>query len=147
MGSYIDYKIIPEKRLVVEFFSGILTLDKLVKFKSRVANDRLYNPDFNIIDDLREVRFVISKEELFEYVSFIQNKKELYGKRRSALLTATPNHVVFTSLFSSWCTDLPIDIGIVSSIDGALRWVGLPFSESDWVNQILVDFSHQSIQS
>ncbi|NEW80418.1 MAG: hypothetical protein GZ086_13555 [Gelidibacter sp.] len=49
----------------------------------------------------------------------------MHGDRRSAILTNTPNQTIFTSLYILEVQNSPSHVEIFSTMDAALRWVGL----------------------
>ena len=68
MKSCISYKIIPEKKLVLEYFCGNLVWDDLINNKKKLALEKNYNPTFNIIDDVRDAFVVYKEENIVEFV-------------------------------------------------------------------------------
>lgn len=123
--NYSDFIIIPEKKLIIEYFSGKIELKDILELKSRESDQKEYNPNYNIIDDSRNVEFLIRKNEIECYVDHLRNNKSFVRNRYVAYLTETPNQVVVATLFNVLKKELPINVKIVSTTIAALNWVGV----------------------
>lgn len=125
MISYSNFKIIPEKKLIIEYFYGKIELKDILELKYRESIEKEYNSNFNVIDDSRDAEFLLDEKEISTYVDHITNNKLINGKRNAAYLTKTPNQVVIATLFDMLKKELPINVRIFSTVEAAINWVDL----------------------
>lgn len=122
MKPNISYKIIPKKKLVLEYFCGNLVWKDLIENKRKLVLEETYNPTFNIIDDVRDAFIVYKEENIIEFVELLRNNAGLYGKRKTAILTDKPNHLINSVILDSLKKDLPINLKTVSTLHEAQKW-------------------------
>lgn len=125
MSSYANFKIIPDKEIIIEYFAGKISLENILELKLRESQDLNYNSNFNIIDDSRDAEFLLNEQDIKLYVEHLSQSKLFVGERNAAYLTETPNQVVIATLFDVLKKELPVNVKIVSTVDAALSWVGL----------------------
>ncbi|MDF1516918.1 MAG: hypothetical protein P1P79_03135, partial [Lutibacter sp.] len=100
MSSLLSsYKILKEHNLIVEYHSGILDVDSFITFKKRITLDPLFLPSLNYFVHLKKVTFNTKSEDIGKYVKFLESNSKVYGNRRVALITNTPNQMVSTTIF------------------------------------------------
>lgn len=124
MSNYNCYKIIPEKKLILEHYSGIILIQNIINQKIKISNEKDYNPNFDLIHDFRKAEFQISEEDGLYYLNFLMKNKILYSKRKVVHLTNTPEQVAITTLFSMLKDEPNINTQTVSTIEAALVWLG-----------------------
>ena len=134
--TYTDYRIIPEKNLIIEYYCGSITIEHLIKLKNQMSKEPEYNPSFSIIDDFRDARLLFKKEDIQAYMDYVKNTQKTFGKRKTVFITKTPDQVVRTTLFDI-LIDLPISIKTVSTIKAAIEWLELGEGENDIINSII----------
>jgi hypothetical protein len=98
-GLVSTYKILKENNLIVEYHSGILDADSFIAFKKSITLNPLFLPSLNYFVHLKNVTFNTNLEDIDKYVKFLDANSNVYGNRRVALITDTPNQVVSTTLF------------------------------------------------
>lgn len=125
MSPFIDYIIIPKDKLIIEYFNGKVSLEDVIILQKELAENPNYDPNYNVIDDLRDAQFDLIKEQVIGYVDYITNNKKTIGKRNTAFVTTNPDQVVISSLFESLKKDLPINTLIVITISLALKHVNI----------------------
>lgn len=123
MPTFIDYIILPQEKLIIEYFSGMVSLKDVIAQKEKLIRNPNYNPGYNLIDDLRDAQFELIKEQVKGYVDYVFNNKKNIGKRNTAFVTSNPDQVVVSTLFESAKGELPINTMIVSTISTALKHV------------------------
>ncbi|NJK85994.1 MAG: hypothetical protein HC906_08555 [Bacteroidales bacterium] len=74
-----------------------------------------------------------------DYVVFAKNAPDFVAKRKIAVLTSTPDHVVVLSLFKLLNT-LPIHVEIFYTYCSALRWLGI-FEDEFRLKYLFKEFS------
>jgi len=119
------YKILPDKKLIIEYYSGTIDVPDLMDFKNIISEDPDHNFYFNTLIDFRDAKLVVGKKELDNILTFFRKKFKPEGIRNVAYLTSTPNEVVLTKLFSlvaKTYTDLNFNLQTFSTVSAASAW-------------------------
>ncbi|MDA3780814.1 MAG: hypothetical protein PF487_11445 [Bacteroidales bacterium] len=125
-----EYLILDNKSLIIESYSGTFHVDELIEFKIKVSNDKIYNPNFNVIHDFRKFEFLSNIEEISKYIDLISKNKKLLGNRKSVMITETPNQVVTSMGFDLLKKKLPIYVKVCSTFETVFNFIGIP--KNDW---------------
>jgi len=144
MKPYICYKIIPEKKLVLEYFCGELTWEDLIENKRKLALEKNYDPTYNIIDDVRDAFIVFEEGGLSKFVKLINENSMLNGKRKTTILTDTPNQLVNSELLSSREKDIPFKLKTVSTLLTATKWVNSLPSDFKLIKDSLTELKNKA---
>jgi len=140
MKSCAYYKIIPELKLVIEFFGGNITIEDVLNTKRQEIKDN-YDPNFNFIVDFREARNMLSEKELKEYINYVTQHQELTGNRKSAIISNTPIGLVTTSIYAMFGRSiLPMDIRIAQNLTEAMEWTDIDWSHYELISKYLLEY-------
>jgi len=122
------YKILSDKQLVIEYYSGEINVDDLIHLKNIISKESNYNFFTNTVFDVRNADLMFSKSDLLKLNDFLSKKFIGSGARTIAFLTNKPNDVVQTTLFSHLVesSELNYNSGIFSTIDGIVNWLCNP---------------------
>lgn len=137
LKSATRFKILPELRLIVEVYQGTLTVEDFIRVKLSEAKNPCYSPEFNVIADMRASIIKPLKKEVGRYAESIQSQPELYGSRRSAILTDTPDHVVAATLYEFINAQTPLRLKAFSLLTACLDWIEVPYDKMDLVQSVL----------
>ncbi len=118
----MKYEIIPEKNLLIETFSGRVTLDDVVTFLQEILEDPRYSPEMNGIADLREVDLDVSYDQVRELVDWL-GSLETRTRRRWAFVTGRPVTHGISRIFAALGEDLQERIEYFDSLEEAIRWL------------------------
>ncbi|MFZ2284584.1 MAG: hypothetical protein WAV86_11975 [Lutibacter sp.] len=121
-GLISNYKILKEHNLIVEYHSGILDADSFIEFKKSITLDPLFLPSLNYFVHLKKVTFSTNLEDIDKYVRFLDANSKVYGNRRVALITDTPNQVVSTTMFKMMQNNSH-SVEVFSTNENALEWL------------------------
>lgn len=123
--SKITYRIFPQHQLIVETYIGAVTMEDYQQMKFAELNDALFNSKFNVMADLRRAEF--KKNESFEMLlAFISKNKDIYDKRKSALVANTIEQTPGALRFTNKVTEAaPIASNLFSTVEAALIWLGI----------------------
>ena len=116
--------------------------------KKRLIQDENYNPNFNIIDDIRDLNIHFEdKSEIQEFIDFANKQSEFLGSRKSGVVTKSPNQVVNSEILISLNKSLPISFRTFSTLSAAAKWIRIPIAEIQEIKQSFEDLnvSHFSI--
>jgi len=140
MDKKFDFKIVPEKKLIIEYLKGDISYDDFIQLKESQFSDKDYDPHFNILDDFRDANFLFNYTKVLDYIKYVKKSKIYYGNKRTALLTNTPNQVVISTFFSIVKEELPfkVDLLICSTLENAQNHLGI--SNDDDIKPILENF-------
>jgi len=94
-----SYKISKENNLITIVHVGVLNLSSMFNFIKSLNSDPLFSPKLEHIVDLHDVVFDLTLEDINKYVNHLENNSKIYGHKRIALVTNTPNQVAYSTLF------------------------------------------------
>jgi hypothetical protein len=134
------YKIIPELKLIVEFATGKLDYEIAVELKRSLIGDQDYNENYNFITILHFCEINYTKAEIAKYKSFLTENNKVPGKRRSALLTNTPNNAAFSVIYRQELRNFPMRFEIFTTLKAALNWLQIPLKEEKKINELVCDW-------
>lgn len=126
-GLVSNYKILKEHNLIVEYHSGILDADSFIAFKKSITTDPLFLPSLHYFVHLKNVTFSANLEDIDKYVDFLEDNNKVFGNRRVALITNTPNQVVYTTMFKNKSQS----IEIFSTNESALEWLNSSLNKNE----------------
>ncbi len=130
MANKIEYLIVDNKSLIIESYIGNFNVDELIEFKKKVGNDKIYNPNFNVIHDFRKAEFLFDIGEIAKYISLISKNNKLLGNRKSVMITETPNQFVTSMGFDLMKNKLSIQVKVCSTLETSFNFIELP--KKDW---------------
>jgi hypothetical protein len=130
-----SYKILEKENLIIEYFSGILTIETLIKFKKNLLKDPNFSINYNYFLYFKNVTFKIDVEDISEYVTFSNKYLIANQNRKLAMVTDTPKQVALSTLFKIQNSKYNLQkIEIFSTTKNALHWLGLDISILDNVD-------------
>ena len=125
-----NYIILKEQNLIVEYHSGILDADSFINFKKSITLDPLFLPSLNYFVHLKKITFSTTAEDINKYVKFLNTNSKVYGNRRVALITNTPNQVVSTTIFKMIQQNTS-QVEIFSTNESALDWLNSKLDKNE----------------
>ncbi len=117
------YRIDTENKIITETWDKKASLDDYLLLKKAELSDPLYNPNFDVINDLREVDIKYNEDELNQIIKFFLDNIDKIGKRKSALITKNPEQVAGSVMFGIKSKSLPINVRVFSTPEAALKWI------------------------
>jgi len=136
MESNYEYKILPDLRVIVSCYSGIISENEIMSLKESIKSDKAFNLDYSILDDFTNANFNMSKESFHRILKWLMDN--FAWDRKSAVLTSTPDQVVNFIRFDSLNKDqLPNRIKIFSTLPAALYWIGLSKENAPEIEVVL----------
>ena len=135
MKKFAKYIILPEYRLIINWYKGGVSADEAVTMKKEQLSDKLYDSNYNIIVDLRELSFALNSRNICSISKYIDILKDMLLKNKVALLTNTPNQVVLGQMIKQLCSELFLSkYEIFSTLDSALNYVDCPSEDFDIIS-------------
>jgi hypothetical protein len=122
------YEIIPEQKLVHEVIKGEVTIPDLIVFNQNKLKDPRYNPEYNILSDIREAVFIdiLANANLFN--NFLQNITANFKQNvKCAIIADSPAQTAFSELIKSHPVNAitKVRFEIFSTEKGAADWLGI----------------------
>ena len=118
-----EYKILTDYRLILLHYRGKASLDDLFNTIRVVAKDKDFNPNFSILNDLRDCTLMTDKKSIQKLTDFVKNNSGVYSERKTAMLTDTPGQVVFSTLLVDLKNESRVSIKIVSTLESAIMFL------------------------
>lgn len=126
-------------KLTIELLEGDIYLNDLVSMLEHQLAHKAYNRTHNVITDVRNAQLHITAQEMDQLVNFIAEQELMNIKKKMAMLTKDPGHVVASTLFSLNMKDSNSQhaIKLYSTEDAVLDWLHLPWMPEDYKKLIL----------
>ena len=129
-----NYIILKEFNLLIECHSGNLDLKSYIEFVNRTTLDPLFSKNMNYFIDLCNVVVTASLDDIQIYNNYIEDNFQCDRKRRVALLTNSPNQMVFATLFKNSNTQKLKEIEVFSTKESAIKWINSNLSQNEILN-------------
>jgi hypothetical protein len=141
MKQNLFYEIIPESKLIIEYYSGIIDFNVIVNLSKHLKNDINYNSTYNTIIDIRDAYFIFKNSEIKDFIYFLQSQNLICENRYIAILTNTPNQVAVSTLYEMNMAEHFLNIRIFSTMEAILNWLGLN-EQSNILNKMILNFKN-----
>lgn len=122
-----NYKILKENSLLIVVHTGLLNLNSMLDFIKNINLDPLFSPKLNHIVDLNEITFDLNQEDLNSYAQLLKDNFKMFGEKKIALITSSPNQVVYSTLFKEAQEQLqPLQsVEIFSTLKSAYNFINI----------------------
>lgn len=118
-----NYIILKEQNLLIECHSGSLDLESYINFVTSTTLDPLFSENMNYFIDLSNVVVTASIDDVRKYNNFTEATFISERKRKVALVTNSPNQMVFATLFKNSNTQKLKEIEVFSTTTAAIHWL------------------------
>jgi len=136
MENAMQYQIIPERNLILEYYSGVIHKMDILNFKIEISKNVAYNHSYNIIHDFRDANFITDVNEIKSFIDHIKSNKRTYAQKKISFITDNPNQVSITYLFTLFKKETLLIADTFSTVEGAVVWVGLKPTETDYIKSL-----------
>lgn len=143
MEQKLEYLVLVEHSLIIEYYSGEFNVDELIAFKQHIAKDKNYNPNYNIIHDFRDMEFMLGPKDVAKYIKLLHDEPKYRGTRKSTMVTATPNQVAASIGFDLLKEDLPISVKVCSTLETAFAFTEVPLSERNTIDNLFLKLKNR----
>ena len=126
MKKNANYLILPDLKLIIECCKGQANTEDATIMKRDEVADILYNPDFNVIVDLRDLKSIVNTTSVQAMTAFVPFLEGLGIKSKVAFLTTKPNQVVVAEILKNLSKKLTIDFKTFSTPEAAIKHIGCP---------------------
>jgi hypothetical protein len=126
MDKIINYSILPELSLIIEYLGGKVDGDDAINLKKIEKKDLKYNPKYNCLVDFRDIEIRMDDEgikSMSKFIEFFKGEKTVLSLRKSALLTSKPQQVVLSSLLKEFSIELPVYFEIFSTLESSMAFI------------------------
>ena len=134
MEGLIKYKILKERKVVIHCYGGKVCITQIKENALKLMEDEDFSPDFDEITDLRNSELVFNhKDDILNYIRFLKTKPSYLSKRKIAVLTNSPDHVVKSTLYKGFGNSLPMRPQVFSTFESIKNYLDIPdFSEQEF---------------
>jgi hypothetical protein len=125
-NSY-TYHVLKDKNLVIEILRGDFNLADFINLKKTESRDPAFDPNYNSILDIRNVRNAFSKEirdDLKEYQGIINTIQTITKRRKAAVITSKPAQVAGI-MWYQMIDSRGIEYKTFSTLQAAAMWLGV----------------------
>ena len=146
MGKIGAYKLLVNKQLSVEYYSGDITLDDIIYLETIISNEPNYDFSFNTIFDMRDAEMKVDESEMEILLEFLTKQFKEGDTRNVALLTSSPNDVVKSTLFSILLdenNELDMNLRIFSTVKSIASWLDIESVNEKELDDILSELKTQ----
>jgi signal transduction histidine kinase len=113
------------RRLGLSKFKGEFNHDILQSELTRVWNSLEYNTEYSVLIDLRQASFSMDANNFHEISDIFNSIPGQHANRKFALLTTTPQQVVYSTMFGQLVrSKFKFAVEVFSTYDGAINWLG-----------------------
>lgn len=137
MDARLQYQIFPEKKLIIEYYSGDIYKNTIVYFKDEISKNVAYNMNYNIIHDFRDASLIANIDDVRSFINYIKSNNRTYAQKKIAFITDNPNQVSITYLFNTLKKETLLIADTFSTVEGAIIWVGLKSTEIDFIHSVI----------
>ena len=138
-AHHYTFKIIPEKRLILEVHAGLTNLEASIAIKKEEVQHELFSSEYNILSDVRALRFNINQRDahgLFEYVS---GRSDITSNQRKvAFLTSESEQVAIATIYKMLHKEDHHRYHVFSTLEYALLWLGTDWSEEQIADELRI---------
>jgi len=132
-----SYAIIKDKELIIEFYSGDVSLEALKAYRLKQTSDVDFSPTYDILTDIRSAVYGVGTiDQVQEYVEYVISKGTIMGARKSATIVSTPNQHVYLNLFSKYNEKLPQEFNFFFQEEEAIAYLDKDISVNEVVSML-----------
>ncbi len=128
-----NYIILKQHNLLIESHSGNLDLDSYINFVTKTTLDPLFSKNMNYYIDLSNVVVTASIDDIRKYNDFTEENFKSEIKRKVALVTNSPNQMVFATLFKNSNTQKLKEIKVFSTNESAFEWLNCSLNKNEFL--------------
>lgn len=125
------YKIDNADKIITEVWPEEFIFEDYQEFKEQELKDPEYNSEFAVISDLRNLKMGFNEEMTESIVNLIKSFPNYFQKRKSAIITNSPEQVVNSFEYIKKIKDKPIEVNIFSTAESAYKWIKEANSETE----------------
>jgi hypothetical protein len=122
--NFYTYYILKDNKLVIEVLSGSFDISEYLNLKQSEIESPDYEPNFNLILDIRNIEDTQSLKTIKEYTESIKPVQIFNRRIKAAVITNTPAQVAGATLYKLF-ENKSIDYKIFSTLENALNWLGI----------------------
>ena len=144
MTGQIKFKVLPDIRLTLIYYNGVINLNLVRHHLIKIAAHEDYDPSYDAITDFGVAQMQVTNEEVKQAAELVKNSKQLLARRKQAFIFRTPEQQVISSLFSMLSGNLPVTFNVVSTLREAKIYVGVKPENYEKVQQGFDELSKES---
>ncbi|WP_417611569.1 hypothetical protein [Owenweeksia hongkongensis] len=138
------FLILPSRRLVIESFADKVGLEDYIAFKNEQLAHPDFNPEFDVLSDLRWTEFVFPPEDLNKLADYFKENVKVDIDRKGCLLTFQPMQTAYSMLFERHMTGSVVTWQVCTTEVEALSWLHYPLNLTE-LKRTLEELKNESL--
>jgi hypothetical protein len=131
--AFYSYKIIPEKKLIVDYSIGTLSSNDMIEGHKILSDDNNYNEEYNRLIYINDTKFKVTYDDINSFVNYHRNTSLLANDKKIAVIANTESQLLLATIFIERLNNLPAHLHIFKNIADSAEFLGI---EQDYVPQI-----------
>lgn len=124
--------------MIIRCFKGNFNLKEAFEKVKESCSHKAYHKSLNIINDIRFIELDMDYESVLEFIKAFKSNVAIYGeKRKSVLLTNTPNQAAFSTLLNLKKDDDTIDLKVTSTIEAAIAHIKISEKNKKHISNLI----------
>ena len=119
----VEFRIDKDRKLVLGTLKGEVNAEAILAGLEGMVENEDYNPGFNGITDLREMKWESNQVDLRRIVHFLIEHRKKIGKSRSAVVVSDDRAYGMSRMFKVFSSQSSINLRVFRDYDEAERWV------------------------
>ena len=133
------FKIIPEKRLILEVHAGLTNLEASIAIKKEEVQHELFSSAYNILTDVRALRFNINQRDAHGLFKYVSGRSDIISNQRKvAFLTSESEQVAITTIYKMLHKENHHRFRVFSTLEYALLWLRTDWSEKQIADELRI---------
>lgn len=128
MTCFANYRIVPELRIIVSYYSGSLTLKDLIHLNKIFIKDDLFDPSYDSFVDFRDSIAIGFKMDILEYNNFVKSNVTFPKQIKNGIIYGTTNQKFLISIFQVISKLIKLNTQGFDNIEDYFQW--MEFDES-----------------
>lgn len=138
-----NYIIFSDLQLIIESYVGNFNYTDIFECKKTEIKDPQWNDYYNVLGDIRKGNMRLTSNDISSMNEYFKKNQELNSNRKSAILTNSPDQVVFGTLLNGYNTikgSLVVP-KVFSTLDSAISWLCIKHTEHNRIKDALEKLS------
>jgi hypothetical protein len=115
-----SYSILKDTSLIVEVILGRITLKQLETDRDILYCDKEYQPDYDLVLDIRDADVDLSLDELGEYLKYLAGKTDILFGRETVILTRPELKEKFAEFSTILSNIVPMKFRVMDNVKDCL---------------------------
>ena len=138
MGNNVvkyGHKVLKKKGLIIEVLFGGFNIADMKTNRNMLYSDRNFNPNFDILQDIREATMDFTYEELASYLQYLSETKA-FAERKTVILTTEASLARLSEWFDTFKGVHPVEFKVFDTLEKCVELLDKWNTELEIYNEI-----------